>query len=94
MTEVTMPVVDDLLQIADGLVRAIDNLEFAYRNQGVNAIKPGGQEHPLFAELWRVAERARRRLDLYRDDDEDSDEGLLAKLMRARPDNGNEDEED
>jgi hypothetical protein len=43
------------------LIEAIDAVEFAYR-RGLSAIREGGKEHPLFAELFRAADDAKEYL--------------------------------
>src|SRR6516164_9206067 len=47
--------------VADLLATA-DEIEFHYRGGRLNAIREGGAEHPMFTDLFRAADKARRLL--------------------------------
>jgi hypothetical protein len=44
---------------AGKLIDAADEIEFLYRDRGLNAIKENGKENPVFTDLFRALERAK-----------------------------------
>ena len=56
--------VEEHLERLDGavgvLIAAADEIEFCYRNRGLNAIRDGGAENPLFTDLFRAIDAAKQ----------------------------------
>jgi hypothetical protein len=44
------------------LVGAVDEIEHLHRHRGLNVIRDQHGEHPAFAELWHLADRAKAML--------------------------------
>jgi hypothetical protein len=56
---------EDLGRVVDALsqlLAAVDEIEHLHRHRGLNVIRGEDGEHPAFAELWRLADRAKAML--------------------------------